>query len=63
MVKAYIDYYVPRPVAVYGQVVKKNYFSDECKIQILGHDIPFDKTHIQKISINYPLYFRDTAFK
>jgi len=63
LVRAYLDYYTPQPVAVYGAMLDDNWGIAEYPITILGQDIPIDAAHPHKITIKYPLYLRDSAYR
>jgi hypothetical protein len=63
LVKAYLDYYSPEPVAVYGNRVQHNFLSSEYEIQILGGDIPVAADRPRQVSIKYPLHLRDSAYR
>lgn len=63
LVRAYIDYYTPQPVAIYGQRLNKTAWSDEFAIDILGRDIIIDAGHAHTVAVKYPLYYRDSAYR
>lgn len=63
LVRAYIDYYTPQPVALYGRRLQQTAFWDEYAIEILGKDILIDSTHSHSIAVKYPLYYRDSAYR
>ncbi|HEY3425078.1 MAG TPA: hypothetical protein VGL27_09800 [Negativicutes bacterium] len=63
LVREYLDYYTPKPIAVYGQRLTQGMGSTEYAVHILGKDIPFDNRHSHQISIKYPLYLRDSAYR
>ncbi|MPN53323.1 hypothetical protein SDC9_200987 [bioreactor metagenome] len=63
LVTAYLDYYTPKPVAVYGKCLKAGGLSSEYAINILGRDIPIDNNHQHTVSVKYPLYLRDSAYR
>lgn len=63
LVKAYLDYYSPVPVALYGIRKSSNPMYSEYEIQLLGRDIPFDSAKPQQVSVKYPLYLRDSAYR
>ena len=62
LTKAYLDYYTPLPVAVYGPRLNHSSFVSEYPLVILGRDIPIDPTHPHAITVKYPLYLRESAF-
>ncbi|VBB06369.1 Hypothetical protein LUCI_1600 [Lucifera butyrica] len=63
LVKAYLDYYTPRPVVVYGPIKSSGSGMTEYKLQVLGRDIPIDAGHAHAVTVKYPLYLRDSAYK
>jgi len=63
LVKAYLDYYSPAPVALYGIRKSVNAWYSEYEVQILGRDIPFDSARPQQVRVKYPLYLRDSAYR
>lgn len=63
MAKAYWDYYTPKVMAVYGPEQAAESKSFIYPIQIIGRQIPADDRHIHDVSIKYPLYLRDKAYK
>lgn len=62
LVKAYLDYYTPVPVAVYGRRLKHTGWFDEFAIDILGSDIPIDAGHPHTVEVKYPLYYHNSAY-
>lgn len=64
MVKAYLDYYAPEPVAVYGKRLSQNKLGiSEYAVEFLGSDIPVDRLHPHQVSVKIPLYLRDSAYR
>lgn len=63
LVKAFLDYYTPQPVAVYGARRSSGWGVSEYPIQVLGRDIPADAYHPHQITVKYPLYLRDEAYR
>lgn len=64
LVKAYLDYYAPNPVAVYGPRRSSGWWGvSEYPIQMLGRDIPADAGHPHQVTVKYPLYLRDEAYR
>ncbi len=64
MVKAYLDYYAPELVAVYGKRLSQNKLGiSEYAVEILGSDIPVDRLHPHQVSVKIPLYLRDSAYR
>lgn len=63
LVKAYLDYYAPEPVIVYGQELDAGAGITEYPLRILGQDIPIDQQHQHVVTVKYPLYLRDTAYR
>lgn len=56
-IASYLDYYTPRPVAIYGKEEKINDKVFQYPLRILGKDIPFDKNHVQEVLASYPIQF------
>ncbi len=63
LVKAYLDYYSPEPVAVYGPRSADGWTAAEYPVVFLGRDIPVDSAHPHTVTVKYPLYFRDSAYR
>ena len=63
LVAQYLDYYSPLPVALYGKRINHSTLVSEYEIKILGRDIPFDALHTHRVSMKYPLYLRDSAYR
>lgn len=63
LVRAYLDYYAPAPVALYGARVAHTANVSEYAVDILGRDIPIDNEHPHRVSVKYPLYLRDSAYR
>lgn len=64
LVRAYLDYYTPKPVAVYGRRLNTTMLGvSEYAIDILGKDIPIDSAHVHTVDVKYPLYLRDSAYR
>jgi len=63
LVKAYLDYYSPQPIAVYGPRTVDGWAAAEYPVVILGKDIPVDSNHPHTVTVKYPLYFRDSAYR
>lgn len=63
LVRAYLDYYTPELLAVYGKKVSQGMGSTEYEIQLLGQDILVDSQHPQTVSVKYPLYLRESAYR
>jgi len=62
LVKAYLAYYSPEPVVVYGPRNNHGLFFSEYGISVLGDDIPIDQVHSHTVNLTYPLYLRDSAY-
>lgn len=62
LVKEYLAYYSPEPVAAYGQRNKQGLLYSEYAISVLGDDIPIDQAHAHIVKLTYPLYLRDSAY-
>lgn len=63
LVKAYLDYYTPAPVAVYGPRSSDNWGIAQYPVIILGRDIPIDASHPHTVALKYPLYLRDSTYR
>ncbi|MCX7780298.1 MAG: hypothetical protein N2491_05160 [Negativicutes bacterium] len=63
LVKAYLDYYTPLPLAVYGARKSATPFASEYEIVLLGRDIPLDADRPWQVTVKYPLYLRDSAYR
>jgi len=63
LVRAYLDYYTPKPVAVYGAQLSAGWGVTEYSVSVLGRDIPIDTGHPHAVSVKYPLYLRDSAYR
>ncbi|GMA99080.1 hypothetical protein [Pelosinus sp. IPA-1] len=63
LVEAYLDYYTPELLAIYGPRQSDKYGVAEYAIHVLGHDIPTDGNHIHNVGVKYPLYLRDSAYR
>lgn len=63
LVRDYLDYYAPQPVAIYGPRSAAGWGSSEYPIIILGRDIPVDAAHQHTVAVKYPLYLRDSAYR
>jgi hypothetical protein len=63
LVKAYLDYYTPNPVAVYGKKLSSGWGASEYEIDILGRDIPISPEFKHTVSLKYPLYLRTSAYR
>lgn len=63
LVEAYLDYYTPQLLAVYGKRLSDERGTAEYAIRILGSDILVDANHSHIVNIKYPLYLRDSAYR
>ncbi len=63
LVRAYLDYYAPAPVAVYGPRRSAGWLKSEYPIILLGRDIPMDAAHPHSVAVKYPLYLREAAYR
>lgn len=63
LVRAYLDYYSPILLGVYGNRTKEGVWESEYEIKLLGRDIPADAVRPQTVRVKYPLYLRDSAFR
>lgn len=63
LVEAYLDYYTPQLLAVYGQRITDQFGIAEYQLRILGKDIPIDSYHSHTVNVKYPLNLRDSAYR
>lgn len=63
LAKAYWDYYTPVLTAVYGPERQEGRGTFVYPIQLLGAQIPVDAAHMHRVTMKYPLYLRDKAYK
>ncbi|WP_052210520.1 hypothetical protein [Thermoanaerobacter sp. YS13] len=56
-VAAYLDYYTPRAIGIYGKEEKISDKVFQYPLRILGQDIPFDENHVQEVLASYPIQF------
>ena len=63
LIAAYLDYYTPKPLAIYGRLLDENLLNSHYEIKILGKDIPASETAPFTVQVKYPLILRDTAYK
>lgn len=63
LVRAYMDYYTPELKAVYGERLSDSLGVAEYAVRLLGKGIPRDSGHTHTVSLKYPLYLRDSAYR
>jgi len=63
LVEAYLDYYTPQLLAIYGRGLSDQRGIAEYAIRILGSDIVVDADHHHTVTMKYPLYLRDSAYR
>ncbi len=63
LVRAYIDYYTPNLQAVYGARLSDSFGVSEYAVQLLGKTLPSDAAHRHTVTLKYPLYLRDSAYR
>ncbi|HWR40088.1 MAG TPA: hypothetical protein VN611_11360 [Patescibacteria group bacterium] len=63
VIREYLDYYSPWPVAVYDKKISDGLGVSEYGISILGKNIPITVDRPQTVTVKYPLYFRHRAFR
>lgn len=63
LVEAYLDYYTPELLAIYGKLLSDERGIAQYAIRIVGSDILVDEAHSHQVSIKYPLYLRDSAYR
>ena len=64
MVRAYLDYYTPQPLALYGRRLASPLSGiAEYEIEIVGRHIPINREHRHHVALKIPLYLRDSAYE
>ena len=63
LVKSYLDYYSPQLLAVYGKRLSDKQGATEYEVHLLGSDIVVDANHNHIVTMKYPLYLRDSAYR
>lgn len=64
LTRAWLDYYTPEPLALYGPRLSRHGLGiSEYAIELLGADIPIDSSHPHKVTMKIPLYLRDSAYR
>ncbi|MDT8902808.1 hypothetical protein [Anaeroselena agilis] len=63
LVRAYLDYYAPAPVVLYGPRSKAGWLKSEFPLVILGRDIPIDAAHPHTVRVKCPLYLGEAALR
>jgi hypothetical protein len=63
MVKAYWDYYTPDLKAAYGPEQQQGKGQYIYPIRLIGSQIPVDARHIHTVTVKYPFYLRQHAYK
>ncbi|WP_378955304.1 hypothetical protein [Pelosinus sp. sgz500959] len=63
LVEAYLDYYTPQLLAIYGKRLSDERGIAEYAIRIVGRDILVDEQHNHIVNIKYPLYLRESAYR
>lgn len=64
LVKAWLDYYTPQLVALYGPRTSRSALGiSEYAVELLGLDIPVDNIHRHTVTLKIPLYLRDSAYR
>jgi hypothetical protein len=63
MTREYLDYYTPSLIAVYGPEQQSGKGQFVYPLRLLGRHIPVDSRHIHTVSVKYPLYLRDHAYR
>lgn len=62
LVKEYLDYYSPQPLAVVDRLVIDAGGCAEYKVTVLGKDIVTGGIYQHPVIVKYPLWLRDTAY-
>ena len=63
LVEAYLDYYTPQLLAVYGRILDENLLTTHYEIKLLGKDIPVNQGNPLMVKVKYPLWLREKAYK
>ena len=63
LVEAYLDYYTPQLLAVYGRILDENLLTTHYEIKLLGKDIPVNHGNPLMVKVKYPLWLREKAYK
>ena len=63
LVEAYLDYYSPQLLAMYGKTLSDEHGTAEYAIRILGSDILVDANHNHTVDIKYPLHLRESTYR
>lgn len=63
LVRAYLDYHAPVLTAVYGPRRAAGWLASEYPVVLLGRDIPVGADRPHRVTLKYPLYLRDSAFR
>lgn len=63
LVRAYLDYYTPELLAVYGPRQQKGWGVSEYPLTLLGRGIVADAAHPRMVRVACPPYLRDTAYR
>lgn len=63
LVAAYLDYYTPELLAVYGPRQEKGWGVSDYPLTLLGRGIVADAAHPRTVRVAYPPYLRFTAYR
>ena len=64
MIRAYLDYYTPQPLALYGRRLASPLPGiAEYEIDIVGRHIPIDMERRHHVALKIPLYLRGSAYE
>lgn len=63
LVAAYLDYYTPELLAVYGPRREEGWGVSDYPLTLLGRGIVADNAHPRTVRVAYPLYLRSTAYR
>ena len=62
LVKEYLDYYSPQPVAITGALLQNNAGCAEYKVTVLGKDIVANSDYEHMLKVKFPLWLNASAY-
>ena len=62
LVKNYLDYYTPQPVAITGTQLRSDAGCAEYRIAVLGKDIVANSQYPHLLTVQYPLWLRNSTY-
>ena len=63
LVKAYLDYFTPEPVALVGGIVNISDEGIEYALEFLGKDIPVGPDRVHRLALAIPLRYRESGVR